>query len=118
MNNEHISSEIDKSTINEKIESTNNVFNEFREFSDSLFSSFWSDYINFKTVSKMIDFTKTSLGVKPPLKISMFRHNMKFSRSGVLMGGWTLVPTSKVQPWFHQDLPAKHTSNFIFVPKS
>ena len=31
------SSEIGKSTINEKIESTNNVFNEFREFSPSLF---------------------------------------------------------------------------------
>ena len=82
------------------------------------FPNFWLDYINFKTISKMINFTKTSLGVKPPLKISMFRHNVKFSRSGVFMGGWTLVPISKMQPSFHQGLPAKGVWSFIVVRKS
>jgi len=40
---------------------------------------------------------KLYLGVKPPLEKRVFRHMMKFWKTDILMGGWTLVPRCKKQ---------------------
>jgi len=48
----------------------------------------------------------------------VFSHNVIFSKSGILMGGLTLVPAYKKQPQNHLDVPPKHVSSFIVVRKS
>ena len=42
---------------------------------------------DFRKLSEITNFTKLSLGVKPPLKNTWLSHNVKFSKSGVLVGG-------------------------------
>jgi len=56
-----------------------------------------SGNINFRKIFKIIYFSKTSLGVKPPLKISMVSHNTIIWKMDVLMGGLTLAPRYKMQ---------------------
>ncbi len=51
------------------------------------FHKFWMELCHVTKFSKIDNFTKLRLVVKPPLKISMFSHNVKFSKSVVLVGG-------------------------------
>ena len=41
--------------------------------------------------------TRSCLRVKPPYEKIRFRHMMKFWKTGILMGGLTLVPRCKKQ---------------------
>jgi len=66
------------------------------------------DYISFRKIPKITNLLKICLGVKPLLKNIGSRHNEIFSKMSVLKGGLTLVPRYKMQPSFHQALPAKH----------
>jgi len=43
---------------------------------------------------------------------------MIFSKSGILMGGLTLVPAYKKQPQNHPDVPVKHVQSFLVMRKS
>ncbi len=66
----------------------------------------------------MIDFIKTSLSVKPPLKNYVFTHKMIFPKTGIWRGGVTLVPEYEMQPQNHQALPSIDAPSFIVVRKS
>ena len=41
--------------------------------------------------------TRSCLRVKPPYEKRSFRHMMKFWKTGILMGGLTLMPRCKKQ---------------------
>jgi hypothetical protein len=62
------------------------------------FSKFLIELHQFQKISKINDFTKLRLGVKPPLKMSMFSHIVKFLKSGIWRRGVTLVPKYNMQP--------------------
>ena len=66
----------------------------------------------------MLILSKLRLRVKPPLKNTMFSHNVILSKMVVLMGGLTLVPSKEKQPQNHLDGPPKHVPCFIVVRKS
>lgn len=66
----------------------------------------------------MLNLSKLRLHVKPPLKNTMFSHNVILSKMVVLMGGLTLVPGMEKQPQNHLDGPPKHMSCFLVVRKS
>jgi hypothetical protein len=56
--------------------------------------------------------TSSCLRVKPPYEKRGFRHMMKFWKTGILMGGLTLMPRYKKQGQFHQGIPTKDGQSF------
>jgi len=52
------------------------------------------------------------------MEIIVFRHNVIFSKTGILRGGVTLVPIYEMQTSNHQDLPDKHVQTIIIMRKS